>query len=80
MRQKAPYEIDLTKVDGDGEFPCPSCGAPISPDDESGVTYDVIDVKTAKNGLPEEVVIVCKKCRSITSLKGFEPLNELEEG
>ena len=79
MKQKAPFKIDLTKVKGDGEFPCPSCGVTISPDDESGRTYDVIDVKTERDGSLEEVVILCKKCRSITYLKGFEALNEMEK-
>jgi predicted RNA-binding Zn-ribbon protein involved in translation (DUF1610 family) len=29
------YTVDLTKIDGDGSFPCPRCGTTISPDDES---------------------------------------------
>ncbi|MEM1581247.1 MAG: hypothetical protein QXK89_01875 [Candidatus Bathyarchaeia archaeon] len=73
------YRIDLTKIEGEGEFPCPSCGNLISPDDESGQNYEIIDVKTDEQERLKELLIVCKKCGSKICLEGFEILSELEE-
>jgi len=78
MKQISAFKIDLNKIDGDGEFPCPSCGAPISPDDESETTYEIIDVKTNEDGSLEALSILCKKCGSTIRLEGFEALNELD--
>jgi predicted RNA-binding Zn-ribbon protein involved in translation (DUF1610 family) len=39
------YKIDLTKIDGDGAFPCPKCGTMISPDDESEEIYKIINTE-----------------------------------
>jgi len=78
MGQRSTFKIDLNKIDGDGEFPCPSCRAVLSPDDESGLTYDIIDVKMEEGGSLKELVIICKKCKSIIHLEGFEALNELD--
>jgi len=78
MGQRAVYKVDLTKIEGDGEFPCPLCKALISPDDESGNTYDIVDVKTKEgSSIPEKLIIICKKCRSIIHVEGFEALKEL---
>lgn len=64
------HEIDLTKIDGDGAFPCPKCGTVISPDDESEVTYHIIDTKV-KNDELAELLIMCMKCRTTIKLVGF---------
>ena len=37
--------IDLTKIEGDGDFPCPTCGVTISPEDETEKVYTVIKEK-----------------------------------
>jgi hypothetical protein len=68
------FKIDLTKLEGDGEFPCPACGTTISPDDYSGITYNVLKVKMKPDGTIGEVCIQCEKCRSTICLVGFGTL------
>ena len=70
VKKSMAYEIDLTKIDGDGAFPCPKCGTVISPDDESEETYHIVDTKV-KNDELAELLITCKKCRTIIKLVGF---------
>ena len=36
--------LDLKKIDGEGDFPCPKCGATISPDDVSEETYRILEL------------------------------------
>ena len=64
------YTVDLTKIDGDGAFPCPKCGVIISPDDETEEIYQIIDTRTKNNELTE-LVLLCKKCGSKIKLVGF---------
>ena len=64
--------IDLRKIKGGGEFPCPTCGATISPDDYSGMTYEVLDTETREDGTVEEAILQCRGCRSIVCLEGFD--------
>jgi len=73
MSAKRPqqiYKIDLTKIEGNGDFSCPRCGALISPDDESDEVYTVIDTKMKGDKL-EELAITCKKCGSKIHIVGF---------
>lgn len=77
MKQQQIFHVDLTKIDGDGDFPCPSCGKIMSPDDESGITYDIVDVKV-KNDSLERLIIICSNCGSQIHLTGFENLNQYE--
>jgi ribosomal protein S27AE len=79
MGQVSLFTIDLTKIEGDGAFPCPRCGAIISPDDESEETYTIIDVKTAGDGSITTLSLLCKKCKSTIRLEGFEALEGLGE-
>lgn len=66
------YEIDLTKIEGAGDFPCPNCGAVISPDDETETVYSILETKVRGESL-EELVILCHNCRSKIRLVGFLP-------
>jgi predicted RNA-binding Zn-ribbon protein involved in translation (DUF1610 family) len=66
-----PYSIDLTKIDGNGSFPCPKCGAIISPEDESEETYRIINTKVINDQLVE-LVVECNSCGSTIRLIGFE--------
>jgi predicted RNA-binding Zn-ribbon protein involved in translation (DUF1610 family) len=70
IKKSMAYEIDLTKIDGDGAFPCPKCGTVISPDDESEETYQIVNTKV-KNDELAELVITCKKCGTTIKLVGF---------
>jgi len=70
VKKSMAYEIDLTKIDGDGAFQCPKCGSVISPDDESEETYHIADTKV-KNDELAELIIVCNKCHTTIKLVGF---------
>ena len=64
------FMVDLTQIEGDGDFPCPKCGAVISPDDETETVFKIIGTKVRKQHL-EELVLQCKKCGSKIRLVGF---------
>ncbi len=64
------YTVDLTKIDGDGAFPCPKCGEIISPDDESEEVYTILETKVKGDELAE-LILMCKKCGSKIRLVGF---------
>jgi len=76
MKQSNPqiFTIDLSKIEGKGDFPCPSCGVGISPDDESDDVYSIVETKVRGDAL-EELVIQCNKCGSKIRLTGFFPQN-----
>jgi DNA-directed RNA polymerase subunit RPC12/RpoP len=66
------FKIDLTEIEGDGDFPCPKCGALISPDDETEEVYTIVDTKM-KGDVLEELIITCNKCSSKIHIVGFVP-------
>lgn len=70
VKKNMVYTIDLTKIDGDGAFPCPKCGSVISPDDETDTTYEIVETRVKGDDL-EELVLTCKKCRTTIKLVGF---------
>jgi len=51
MKQLHPRALDLTKINGNGEIPCPECEATISPDDCTEEGYSVLEAKVGKNFL-----------------------------
>ena len=65
------YTIDLTKIDGDGSFPCPKCGTVVSPEDETEEVYKIVDTKIINDALVE-LVIMCSACGSNIKLTGFQ--------
>lgn len=77
MWQRSIFRIDLTEIEGEGEFPCPRCGEIISPDDFTCVLYDIIDMRQKEDDSLEELSLLCKKCGSIIQLVGFEALEEI---
>jgi hypothetical protein len=76
MEQTQAYKVDLTKIDGNGDFPCPRCGNVISPDETIEETYCIIEPKVNINGL-EEVVLCCNKCKNKIHLTGFSLLEKM---
>jgi len=76
MKRRSIFKVDLTKIDGEGEFPCPSCGEIISPDDDSGLPYDIVEVNAKEDSL-ESLTIICNQCKSVIHIVGFEELNAL---
>jgi len=69
-RVQEAFKIDLTKIEGDGEFPCPKCRTVISPDDQTEEAYSIVDTKM-KGDMLEELVVVCNKCGSRIHIVGF---------
>jgi uncharacterized C2H2 Zn-finger protein len=78
MKQKQVYVLDLTKIDGSGDFSCPRCGTAISPDDCTEEAYSILKTKVNSHGL-EELVIRCNRCASQLHLTGFSLLQKLSE-
>ena len=76
MKQMHVYSLDLTKIEGKGDFPCPECGNVISSDDESEETYSILEPKVNSHGL-DELVIRCNSCTSHIHLTGFLFLQKL---
>jgi len=72
MKQTNPqiFTIDLAKIDGDGDFPCPNCGVMISPEDTTENVYTILDTRVNGESL-EELTIQCNRCRSKIQLIGF---------
>lgn len=66
--------LDLTQIDGDGDFPCPSCGVMISPEDESENVYTILEEKVKGEAL-EELLIKCNTCSCKIRLVGFPALD-----
>ncbi len=77
MKQSSIYRVDLTEIQGEGDFPCPKCGVIISPDDTSETVYTILETKVIHDTL-EELVILCNQCESKIRLVGFLPLPPLQ--
>jgi transcription elongation factor Elf1 len=73
---KQTHKVDLTKIDGDGDFSCPQCGMAISPEDPTEEKYSILKPKVKNNEL-EEVEILCNSCGSHIRLTGFSLLKEI---
>lgn len=71
------YKVNLAKIDGSGDFPCPRCQVRMSPDDQKEKTYSIKEIKTRRDRL-EELVIQCKTCESLIHLAGFKLLDSLD--
>lgn len=70
------YTVDLSKIEGYGEFPCPKCRVVISPEDLTEEKYSIIEPKVNGTEL-EEVHLVCNCCGSHIWLTGFSLLEEI---
>ncbi len=76
MKQIQVYVLDLTKIDGRGDFSCPNCGNAISPDECTEEAYSILEANVSDQGL-EELSIRCNKCESELHLTGFSLLHKL---
>jgi predicted RNA-binding Zn-ribbon protein involved in translation (DUF1610 family) len=72
-KQAMVSELDLTKIDGNGDFPCPKCGVIISPEDETEDVYTIVE-ETVRNDALEEMLVQCNKCGNQIRLTGFSVL------
>lgn len=68
--QRTEYLIDLNKIEGTGDFPCPNCGVIISPEDETESVYSISETKLRDESL-EQLVILCHRCGSKIRVVGF---------
>jgi transcription initiation factor IIE alpha subunit len=71
------YKVDLARIEGSGDFPCPQCGAKLSPEDQTEATYSIKEIKTRRDRL-EELIIQCHTCESLIHLAGFKLLDSIE--
>jgi hypothetical protein len=67
------YIVDLTKLEGGGDFLCPYCRALISPEDETEELYSVLEAKV-RNDVLENILIRCNICSNEILLTGFSVL------
>ena len=67
------FNIDLTKIRGNGDFKCPVCGAKISPDDQTEETYTILETIMKGENL-DRIILQCNKCRSQIQITGFQTL------
>ena len=74
MNQLLVYNVDLLKIDGEGEFLCPYCKTIISPNDETEEVYSVLEAKMRNDKL-ENLLIKCNQCSNKILLTGFSVLN-----
>jgi hypothetical protein len=78
VNQLQVLELDLTKIEGNGDFSCPKCGIVMSPEDETEEVYTIIEARVKGESL-EEVTIQCNKCKSRIRLTGFPLLQTLSD-
>ena len=78
MEHQLIYRFDLAKNQGNGDVHCPKCGVTLSPDDETEDNYSILEAIVRDNNL-EEIVIQCKRCRSIIRLTGFALLKNVDD-
>ena len=74
-KKSVSYTIDLTKIEGDGSFPCPKCGTVISPEDETAEIYKIVHTKIINDELVE-LIVMCGNCGSNIKLTGFQQIIE----
>ena len=75
MKPLLNYNLDLIKLEGNGDFACPCCGTLISPDDQTEAVYSVLEAKVRENIL-ENLIIRCNICREKIVLTGFSLLEQ----
>ena len=76
MKQIQSHILDLTQIDGNGEFLCPECGNRISPDDCNEEDYSIVEIKMETENL-NEVIVQCNACATSIHLTGFSLLQKL---
>ena len=76
MKQIQSYILDLSQIDGNGEFLCPECGNRISPDDYTEEAYSILEIKMQTESL-DKVIIQCNSCATTIHLTGFSLLQKI---
>jgi len=81
VKQMRAYKIDLSRIEGTGDFSCPRCGTKISPDDfqiNAEKACSILELTANSHGL-EELVVRCNKCFSYLYLSGLPFLQKMLE-
>ncbi|PVX27783.1 MAG: hypothetical protein CW716_00490 [Candidatus Bathyarchaeum sp.] len=73
MKQQMVYLVELSTIQGTGDFACPKCGLVLSPDDETEENYCILEPIVKANQL-DALVIQCQNCQSSIRLTGFSLL------
>jgi phage terminase large subunit GpA-like protein len=68
------FTVDLTKINGRGDFNCPKCGTKISPDDRTQKAYRILQAYVKEDQL-ESIMLQCSRCESYIHLTGFHALS-----
>ena len=76
MHSTTLYTIDLTKIEGKGDFKCPKCGVEISPDDNTEEVYTILKTVMKADGL-KKIILQCNRCKSQIYLTGFHVLSKI---
>jgi hypothetical protein len=67
---KNMFSVNLSEIEGVGDFPCPKCSTVFSPDDLTKDVYTILSLKKNDNK-PTSMVIQCNQCKSIINLNGL---------
>ncbi|MDH5595675.1 MAG: hypothetical protein OEY40_03050 [Candidatus Bathyarchaeota archaeon] len=70
LKQIQPRMIDLTKIEGNEDFPYPNRRVTISPEDQIESVYSVLEAKIQNMSL-EELVIASNECVIDVRFVGF---------
>jgi predicted nucleic-acid-binding Zn-ribbon protein len=68
------FTVDLTKINGKGDFKCPKCGIKISPDDKTEGVYTILEIVMNGENL-DKIALKCSNCESQILLTGFHVLS-----
>ena len=63
--------VDLGKIHGTGDFPCPGCTTILSPDDIEEKSYKILSVDFEEEET-KEILIECNTCHRRICITGFE--------
>jgi len=70
MQMVGSSTVDLTRIDGKGDFKCPKCGIRISPDDKTESVYKILEIVMRGENL-DKIVLKCSNCERQILLTGF---------
>jgi DNA-directed RNA polymerase subunit RPC12/RpoP len=77
MQETVKFRIvDLTRINGKGQFRCPNCGVRITPDDKTEKAYTICEPIMRECSL-EKIILRCNKCGTQIHLTGFMYLDRI---
>ncbi|UCG37342.1 MAG: hypothetical protein JSV64_03460 [Candidatus Bathyarchaeota archaeon] len=72
-KRKELFTVDLSRIEGNGDFKCPKCSTKISPDDMTEESFTILDT-IMKKGQIDRIVLKCNACGIQINLTGFKLL------